>query len=107
MKAYTVRDLRDRLGEVTQTVAAGELALVSRNGEPLFVAVPFNDRLLEHGIALNIACSLFAEGVLSLGQAARFAGLDKGSFIEKLGEAGIPAVNYPPEELAGELDALK
>jgi predicted HTH domain antitoxin len=107
MKAYTVRDLRDRLGEVTQTVAEGELALISRNGEPLFMAVPFSDRLLEQGIALNIACMLFSEGVLSLGQAARFVGVGKEEFLEKLGEAGIPAVSYSPDDLAGELDALK
>lgn len=54
----------------------------------------------------DLAATLFEAGVVSAGRAARFAGLSKPSFIERLGLAGIPAVSYPPAELEKELALL-
>ncbi len=36
-------------------------------------------------------------------QCAKLAGLSLEAFIELLGEVGIPAVDYPPEELEEEM----
>ncbi|MDO9217254.1 MAG: UPF0175 family protein, partial [Lacisediminimonas sp.] len=91
---------------LTKTAARGDLAVVSKNGEPLFLAIPFNDKLIEYGVPLGLACLLYSQGVLSLGKAAKFARLDKEDFIEKLGEFGAAAVNYPAEELVAEFSAL-
>ncbi len=106
METFSVRDLRDRIGDLTKTAARGELAVVSKNGEPLFLAVPFNDKLIEYGVSLSLACLLYSQGVLSLGKAAKFARLGKEDFIEKLGEFGVAAVNYPAGDLDAELSAL-
>jgi prevent-host-death family protein len=106
MEAFTVRDLRERTGELVRNAEAGHLSLISKHGHPLFVAVPLDEHLLESGVAVALACRLFAEKALSLGKAARLAGLPPQSFIERLGAMGIPAVDYDPAELDGELTQL-
>lgn len=49
------------------------------------------------------AAHFFKEGALSLGQAAKFAGMPYVLFTEYLSREGIPVVDYPPEELGDEL----
>ena len=53
---------------------------------------------------LLLTVKLFETGKLSLGQAAKLAGYSKRTFIELLGKMGVPAINYPPEELEREIN---
>ena len=106
MDTFSIRDLRERTGDLVRNAEAGHLSVVAKHGHPLFVAVPLDEHLLENGVAVALACRLFAEGVLSLDKAARLSGLPPETFIEKLGAMGIPAVDYPPEELQDELDVI-
>lgn len=75
------------------------------HGRPALVAVPFDERLLSLGVHRSLALHLFEGGQLTLSQAAKLAGLALEEFIELLGQAGIAAVNYPPEELEEDLKA--
>lgn len=106
METFTIRDLRERTGELVRNAEAGHLAVVAKHGHPLFVAVPLDENALEAGVPVAIACRLFAEHVLSLGKAARFAGLSNEDFIARLGSMGIVAVDYPEEDLEAELAVL-
>lgn len=58
-------------------------------------------------MALDTAIKSFKNDGLSLGQAARMAGLSQEAFIEKLGKMGIPVVGYAPSELSAELASLR
>lgn len=107
METFTIRDLRERTGELVRNAEAGHLALVAKHGHPLFVAVPLSEQILQQGVGVALACKLFAEHVLSLGKAARLANLSNEAFIEQLGAIGVPAVDYPEQELERELQALK
>ncbi len=60
--------------------------------------------MLDFGIQRNMALGLFESGQATLAQAARLAGRSVEDFIELLGKAGVSAVNYPPTELAEELE---
>jgi prevent-host-death family protein len=103
MDTFTVRDLRERTGELIRDAEAGQLAVVTKHGRPVFVAVPFDESLLRESLPLVLAMRLYEAGVVSLGKAARLAGAPLETLIEKLGEAGIAIVRYDPEELAQEL----
>ncbi len=46
MQTFSIRDLRDRSGELTREAEAGRLSLVTRHGQPLFVSVPFTGQML-------------------------------------------------------------
>jgi prevent-host-death family protein len=107
METFTVRDLRERTGALVRNAEEGHLSLISKHGHPLFVAVPLDEHLLESGVTVALACRLFAEKALSLGKAARLAGLSPQSFIEQLGAMGIPAVDYDPAQLDSELAHLR
>ncbi|MCK7496849.1 MAG: UPF0175 family protein [Comamonadaceae bacterium] len=69
--------------------------------------MPLDKALLRHGVNVALAIKLFQEGVLSLGRAAKLAGLDYEAFVERPGSLGIPAVGYAPEERDRELAAIE
>ncbi len=101
---FTVRDLRQRSGDLLRDAEQGRLSLITKHGRPAILAVPFDERLLEQGIHRNLALHLFETGQATLAQSAKLAGVPVEGFIELLGELGIPAVDYSPEELAEELE---
>lgn len=106
MEVFSIRDLRERTGELVREAEAGRLSVVAKQGRPLFIAVPLDEHLLREGVAVALAARLFAEKAISLGKAAKLARLPTEAFIAHLGAMGIPAVDHPPEDLDGELAAL-
>ncbi len=102
---FSMRDLRQRSGELIKEAEDGHLALITKHGRPAILAVPFDDRLLELGVHRALALRLFEHRHLTLVQAARLAGMTAEEFMNLLGEAGVPAVDYPPEELKDEISA--
>ena len=106
MQTFSIRDLRDRSGELTREAEAGRLSLVTRHGQPLFVSVPFTEDVLSSGVHTALAVSLFKSGDLSLGQAAKLARMAYSDFIEYLGALKIPVVRYEAGELEAELKLL-
>jgi prevent-host-death family protein len=106
METFSIRDLRERTGELVREAEAGHLSIVAKHGRPLFVAVPMDELLLKEGVAVALAIRLFAEKAVSLGKAAKLARISVEEFIARLGALGIPAVDYPPEEIDEELVAI-
>ena len=107
METFSIRDLRERSGELVREAEAGHLSIVAKHGRPLLVAVPMDENLLKEGIGVALAVRLYAEKTISLGKAAKLAQLSLEEFIARLGAIGIPAVDYPVEELDEELAALE
>ncbi|HEX4044728.1 MAG TPA: UPF0175 family protein [Gammaproteobacteria bacterium] len=103
METFTVRDLREHTGTLIHDAEVGKLSLITKHGRPVFLAVPFNEELLVLGLRPAIAVKLYQEEALSLGKAAKLAGLSIEEFIERLGTLGIPVANYSPKDLAKEL----
>lgn len=101
---FTARDLRNRSGELIRDAEQGHLSLITKHGRPKMVTIPFDKKLLEHGVHFALGLHLFESGKLTLVQAAKLADMKLNSFIKHLGEAGINAVDYPPEELQKELE---
>lgn len=103
METFTVRDLREHTGALIHGAEAGNLSLVTKHGQPVFLAVPFTEDLLKLGLRPAMAIKLFSEGALPLGKAAKLAGQSVEGFIDRLGHMGIPVVSYNPEDLSEEL----
>lgn len=102
---FTVRDLRQRSGDLLRDAEQGKLALITKHGRPAILAVPFDERLLSYGIHRALALDLFEAGLMTLAQGARLAGLPLEGFIELLGQTGVAAVSYPAEDLEEEVEA--
>jgi predicted HTH domain antitoxin len=61
--------------------------------------------LSEDEAKLFLAIKLYEVEKVSLGQAAKLAGLSKRAFMEMLGRYKVPVFNYSPEALRRETDA--
>jgi prevent-host-death family protein len=103
MDTFTVRDLREHTGSLIHEAEAGKLSLITKHGRPVFLAVPFTSDLVEFGLRTSLAIKLFKEDAITLEKAAKIAGVHLEIFIERLGQLGIPAVDYPVHELSKEL----
>ena len=80
------------------------MSLITKRGTPAILALPFDEHLLRHGVHRALALHLFQSRQLTLAQAAKVAGIAVEEFVALLGQAGVPAVDYAPEELKEELD---
>lgn len=106
MQTFTIRELRERSGELSREAEEGRLALVTRHGQPLFVSVPFTEDLLEAGVHTAMAVSLFKNGELTSARAAKLARMSLPGFLAHLSEQGIAVVDHAPAELVQELAAF-
>ena len=107
MQAFSIRDLRERTGELSQEAEKGNIALITKHGYPLFVSLPFTENLLKDNINAVLAESLYRTGSISIGKAAKLANQSIAEFSEYLSQLGIPVIDYSAEELEDELDYLQ
>lgn len=106
MQTFTIRELRERSGELSREAEEGRLALVTRHGQPLFVSVPFTEDLLQAGVHVALAVGLFKGGELTSARAAKLARMGLPQFLAHLSAQGIAVVDHDPAELAQELAAF-
>lgn len=66
-----------------------------------------SDSEFNEEIKFLAAAKLYELGKISSGKAAKLAGLDKVSFLEKLGRYKIPAINIQAEEIDKEIESLR
>ena len=98
--------MRERTGELIRGAEDGHLSVVTKHGNPVFVAVPFDEVLLESGVRVSLALRLFDDGTLTLSQAAKVAGVRVEAFIERVGAAGLTVVRTPADKLDSELEII-
>ena len=103
MHTFTVRDLREHTGELIRGAENGELSVITKHGTPVFVVVPFDETLLREGVGTALAIKLFDEERISLGRAAKLAGLSVSAMIDMLGSHGIAVIRTTDEDLEREL----
>jgi len=106
MQTFTIRELRERSGELSREAEEGRLSVVTRHGQPLFVSVPFTDELLQSGVHTVLAVSLFKAGQMTSARAAKLARMSLPQFLEHLSDQGIAVVDYSPTDLEQELTAF-
>lgn len=106
MQSFSIRDLRERSGALSQEAEHGNLSVVTKHGHPLFISVPFSDDLLAQGVHKTLAIKLFKEGDISLGKAAKIAQMSYVEFTEYVSQLGIDVVDFTEEELDDELSYL-
>lgn len=106
MDTFTVRDLRERTGDLIRDAEAGKLSVLTKHGHPLGVLVPFDETLIRQGVPVALAIKLFDEEILTLRRAAKLAKLSLADFMQRCGEAGVAVVRYDAAEIKEELTAF-
>ena len=107
IETFPIRDLRERTGDLTQYAEAGQLALVTKRGRPLFVTVPFTEELLREGVGFSLAVELYRNGMITAARGALLAGMDLAAFLEELSALEVPVADYSAEEVADELARIE
>lgn len=69
----------------------------------LSINIPDNVDLNPKDIAILIAAILYEKGKLTLGQAAKMAGLSKKLFAESLANYNVSIFNFPATDLASDV----
>jgi predicted HTH domain antitoxin len=107
MKTFSVRDLRERTGALIHGAEAGELSIVTKRGNPVFLAVPFTDELITFGLRHAMAIELYKEGVLTLTKATKLAGISLEGFIKILSDLKISLIQYTMTDVEEELKSFE
>jgi predicted HTH domain antitoxin len=103
MQYFGIRDLREKIGDYANQAQSGTMSVISRNGKPLTLNIPFDDQLIKLGAHKALAIKLYEEEILTLSKAARFAGVKTDEFIKLLGAAGINVLGNA-DDLKSELN---
>jgi predicted HTH domain antitoxin len=103
VQTFSIRELRERSGDLSHEAEEGRLSLVTRHGHPLFVSVPFTDELIAAGVHAALAVSLFKSGEMTSARAAKLARMSLPQFLAHLSAQGVAVVDYDPVELEQEL----
>ena len=104
MLSFGIRDLREKIGSYTAQAEAGSISIITRNGTPLTVNIPFDDTLVRLGAHRTLAVKLYEEGVLTLSKSAKLAEMPMDEFIAVLGSAGVSVFGYDNDDIQEELD---
>ena len=104
MLSFGIRNLREKIGSYAAQAEAGAISIITRNGTPLTVNIPFDETLVKLGVHKALAVKLYQEGVLTLNKAARLAGMPMDKFIAVLGSVGITVFDYDTDDVQKELD---
>jgi predicted HTH domain antitoxin len=107
MHTLTTEELQRRPGQLLEDADRGELAVVTRDGEPLLLVVPLRRKGLEQpDVRLELAVRPFHHEQISIGVAARIAGVSMAELMDDLGRRCIPLIRTTAEELERELAAF-
>lgn len=108
MKAVSVRESKNNPSEALRAAREQPVMVLNRH-EPEAMLVHLRDDsvLSEPGFRQAIATTLFRERSLSLGLAAKYAGLGIAEFIEHVSRLGIPVVAGTAQAVRDDAEAAE
>ena len=104
MLSFGIRNLRENIGSYAAQAEAGAISIITRNGTPLTVNIPFDETLLKLGVHKALAVKLYQEGVLTLNKAAKLAEMPMDKFVAVLGSVSTSVFGYDTDDVKKELD---
>lgn len=100
MKAVNVRQLKNNPSEALREAREEPVVIMNRDQpEALLIHLAHDELLSEPGIRRALATALYRDESLSLGQAARFAGMPVAEFMRHVSRLGIAVVRGTTESV--------
>ena len=106
-KSISVEQFLEHPDTLLSEARSGAIAVVTQDGEPVFMAVPMSARLDSASVRLELAVSLFDSEQVSIGVASRIAELSISETIDELGRRRIPVARYSGNEFAEEMTYVR
>jgi predicted HTH domain antitoxin len=109
MQAFSVRQLKSNPSTVLRAAEADAMAVVTSHQEPTALVVALDRLGLPDTAAVRsgLALSLFQAGSLSVGSAARIAGMPLPRFLKILASLRIPVADASDADLNDELEQAR
>ena len=107
MESISVEQFLEHPDALLSGAQGGKIAVVTQDGEPVFMVVPMGAKLDSRNVRLELAVTLFDRERISIGVAARIAGLSIPELIDELGRRRISVVRYSGEEFAEEMKYVR
>jgi predicted HTH domain antitoxin len=98
MQTVGIKALKTNPSALSEAFDSQDTILITRRGEPIGIAAPFDERLLDLGFTRWIAIRAFQAGDLSLGQVAKAFGKSKQETLPLLANLGIAVADYDLDE---------
>lgn len=105
MQTLTDDDLQRAPQQLLADARRGELTVVTADGRPVMLAVPIADGAPMRSALVDLAAALYDRQEITLGTAARIAGISYSEMVDELGRREIATIRTTPEELERELAA--
>ena len=105
MHTLTDEDLQRVPQKLLADARRGELTVITTDGRPVLLAVSLADAVPMRTALVDLAAARFDREEISLGTAARIAGMGYSEMIDELGRREIATIRITPEELERELAA--
>ena len=107
MESVSVRELKNNPSGALKHARAGELVVVTKRGTPEAILVGLEQLGMPDigRLRLAIATSLFRDGVVSSGAAARMAGKSRAKMLDLLARFGIP-LTTESDNIADDVKAI-
>ena len=108
MKAVNIRELKNNPSEALRAAREEDLVVVMNRDQPQALLVDLSRLNLPDvpSVRLALAVSLFGQGHVSLGHAARMADQSVGEMMDTLTQMGIPIVKVTARDLRDDLQTL-
>ncbi|WP_242479170.1 UPF0175 family protein [Lamprobacter modestohalophilus] len=98
MLTVGIKALKTNPSALSKAFDSSDKVLITRRGEPIGIAAPFDEQLLDLGFLRWIAIRSFQAGDLSLGQVARVFGKSKQEMMPLLSTLGVAIADYDLDE---------
>ncbi len=106
MNALNGDELTRELHQLIDDARRGDSAIVTVAGAPALMAVPLGIGVDARAMLTDLAATLFDREQISLGLAARIAGLSYTEIVDEMGRREIAVIRLEPGKLEGELASL-
>lgn len=107
MGSISVDQFLDHPDKLLSAASIGEITVVTRDGEPVFMALPLGANLDAQSMRMEFAVALFDGDQVSIGVASRIAWLTIGEMIDELGRRKISVVRYYGDKFAEEMKYVR
>ena len=102
MHTFTADELKRLPQQLLDDAQRGEPAIVTVAGEPVLMAVPLAKGIDSRAMLVDLAATLFDREQISLGLAARIAGLSYSEMVNEMGRRDIAVIRLEAGELERE-----
>jgi predicted HTH domain antitoxin len=107
MHTLTSDEVNQQPGRLLEDAQRGQPHIVTVQGVPVMLTVPLGQAAGSSAERLELGIMLYERDLVSLGLAAKVAGLGYSQMIDELGRRGIAVVRYSTADMDEELDYVR